>query len=139
MYMNLKSNKHKIISFNTTTMASSAFIGPAKISGPPLNLAPPTPNYIFCSAPPRPQLFWPEIFRSPLKIRGGGCYHVKLCTNFELFHQKIDKLKTIFKTNGHPKSLADLCIKKYLDNVFIKKEVVRITSKMELISFLPFN
>ena len=72
MYMNLKSNKHKIISFNTTTMASSAFIGPAKISGPPLNLAPPTPNYIFCSAPPRPQLFWPEIFRSPLKIRGGG-------------------------------------------------------------------
>ena len=27
MYMNLKPNKHKIISFNTTTMASLGFIG----------------------------------------------------------------------------------------------------------------
>ena len=59
--MNLKLNKHKRISFNTTTMASLGFIAP-----------PPPPNLIFCSGPP-PQLFWPEIFRSPLKL--GGCYH----------------------------------------------------------------
>ena len=42
MYMNLKPNQHKIISFNTTTMTSLGFIDPPpKILGPSLNLAPP--------------------------------------------------------------------------------------------------
>ena len=39
MYMNLKLNKHKIISFNTTTMKSLGFIDPPKILGLPLNYA----------------------------------------------------------------------------------------------------
>ena len=39
MYMNLKPNKHKRISFNTTTMTSLGFIGPSLVA--PLNLAPP--------------------------------------------------------------------------------------------------
>ena len=59
MYMNLKPNKHKRISFNTTTMASLGFIGPPKILGPTLILAPPpspTPNLFFCSG--SCQLFW---------------------------------------------------------------------------------
>ena len=44
MYMNVKPNKHKIIYFNTTTMAPLEFIAPApppppsKILGPSLNL-----------------------------------------------------------------------------------------------------
>ena len=46
----------------------------------------------------------------------------KLCSNFERFHQEIDKLKTIFENNAYPKSFVDFCIKKYLDKVFIKKE-----------------
>ena len=46
----------------------------------------------------------------------------KLCSNFERFHEEIDKLKTIFENNGYPKSSVDFCIKKYLDKVFIKKE-----------------
>ena len=62
----------------------------------------------------------------------------KLCSNFERFHQEIDKLKTIFENNGYPKSFVDLCIKKYLDNVFIKNEVVLKASKKELICVLPF-
>ena len=66
MYMNLKPNQHKRISFNTTTMTSLGVHSPP----PPLllNLAPPL-NVIFCS----------EIFRYPPKIGGGGgrgCYHV---------------------------------------------------------------
>ena len=45
MYMNLKPNKHKRISFNTTTMTSFGFIDPLpKILGPPLNLAPTPPQ-----------------------------------------------------------------------------------------------
>ena len=40
MYMNLKPNQHKRISFNTSTMTSLGFIRPhPKILGPPLNLA----------------------------------------------------------------------------------------------------
>ena len=45
MYMNLKPNQHKIISFNTTIMTLLVFIGL------PLNLAPP-PNLIFAQVPP---------------------------------------------------------------------------------------
>ena len=62
----------------------------------------------------------------------------KLCSNFEPFHQESDKLKTIFKNNGNLKRFVDLCVKKYLDKVFIKKEVVLKASKKELICILPF-
>ena len=65
MYTNLKPNQHRRISFNTTTMTSMGFIGPPKTLGPPLNLALPSPNLIFCSSPPLPQFFWSEIFWSP--------------------------------------------------------------------------
>ena len=81
MYMNLKPNQHKRISFNTTTMTSLEFIAPPP--PPPLfNLAPRKFNFLLRS----PELFWSEIFRSPLKIgKGGGC-----C--FPLFHQYSIKL-----------------------------------------------
>ena len=46
MYMNLKPNKHKRISFNTTTMTSLGLIAPPKILRSPLNLAPP-PKFNF--------------------------------------------------------------------------------------------
>ena len=36
----------------------------------------------------------------------------KLSSSFERFHQEIDKLKTIFKNNGCPKSFVDFCIKR---------------------------
>ena len=67
MYMNLKPNKHKRMSFNKTTMASLGFIDPPPH---PQNFRSPlkfscSPNLIFCSgAPPSPQLFWSDNFRS---------------------------------------------------------------------------
>ena len=63
MYMNLKPNQHKIISFNTTIMTSLVFIGP------PLNLAPP-PNLIFCSGPPN--YFGLKFLGPSPKIGGRG-------------------------------------------------------------------
>ena len=68
--MNLKPNKHKRISFNTTTMSSLGFKCPPKILGSPLNLAPPKFNFLLRSPPS--QLFWSEICRLPPKIRGWG-------------------------------------------------------------------
>ena len=75
MCMKLKTNQHKRISFNTITMSSLSFLGPPKILGPLLIKFSFHPNLIFCSGPPA-QLFWSKIFRSPLKLKGGGgCYH----------------------------------------------------------------
>ena len=62
----------------------------------------------------------------------------KLCSNFKRFPLEIDKLQTIFENNGYPKSFVNLCIKKYLDKVFIKKKLVVKASKKELICVLPF-
>ena len=75
MYMNLKPNQHKRISFNTTTMTSLGFIGPSQNFWSPLKSSSPQ-NLIFCSSPP-PQSFWSEFLGPPLKL-GGGCYHVVL-------------------------------------------------------------
>ena len=62
----------------------------------------------------------------------------KLCVNFELFHDEINKLKTIFENNDYPKNFADWYIKKYLDKIFIKKVLLNV-SKWELIFALPFR
>ena len=65
MYMNLKPKKHKLKSFNITTMTSLGFIGPPNILGPPLNLAPQNFNFLL-SPPPLPsKLFWSEILGPP--------------------------------------------------------------------------
>ena len=61
MYMNLKPNKHKIISFNTTIMASLGFIGP------PLKFSPPPPQF-FAQVPPI--YFGLKFLGPPPKIRG---------------------------------------------------------------------
>ena len=55
MCTNLKPNKDKILTFNTTTMTSFRFITSPNILGPP-----PPPNYL---------LF---IFRSPLELGGSA-------------------------------------------------------------------
>ena len=48
----------------------------------------------------------------------------QVCSNFERFHQEIDKLKTIFQNNGYPKCFVGFYIKKNLDKIFIKRKVV---------------
>ena len=66
--MNLKPNKHKIISFNTTAMTSLWFIGhPLKNFRSPLKFSS-LPKFIFLLR--SRQLCWSEIFRSPLKLGG---------------------------------------------------------------------
>ena len=49
---------------------------------------------------------------------------------------KLTSERLFFENNGYPKSFVDLCIKKYLDKVFIKKEVVLKPSKKEVLSFI---
>ena len=56
----------------------------------------------------------------------------KLCSNFELFHQKILNLKDIFKRNGYPGNFVNACIKRYLDYAFIDKKIYALAPKKEL-------
>ena len=62
----------------------------------------------------------------------------KLCSNFELFHQEILNLKDIFKRNGYPGNFIDVCIKRYLNQVFIDKKIYALAPKKELVCVLPF-
>ena len=62
----------------------------------------------------------------------------KLCSNFELFHQEIENLKNIFRKNGYPVNFSDFCIKKYVDNLYVKKEGYLLAPKKQLICVLPF-
>ena len=42
------------------------------------------------------------------------------------------------KRNGYPSSFIDVCIKKFLDRLFIDKKVFSVAPKKELICVLPF-
>ena len=63
----------------------------------------------------------------------------KLCSNFDFFSSGNRQPKTIFENNGYPKGFVAFCIKKYLDNVLVQKEVVLECSKKELICVLSFT
>ena len=54
----------------------------------------------------------------------------KLCSNFELFHPEILDLKDVFDRNDYPCNFIGVCIKRFLNNIFIDKK--------ELVCVLPF-
>ena len=56
----------------------------------------------------------------------------------ELFHQAIENFKKIFRQNRYPVNFANFCIKKYLDNLYVKEEVFLLASKRQLTFVLPF-
>ena len=68
MYMNPKPNKHKIISFNKTTMSSLGSIAPA------LKFSSPSKKIKFFTQVPLNYFGLKLLAPSPPKIRG-GCYH----------------------------------------------------------------
>ena len=53
----------------------------------------------------------------------------KLCSNFERFPQEIENLKKIFGNYGYPVNFLNFCIKKYLDNLYVKIEVYMLAPK----------
>ena len=63
--------------------------------------------------------------------------HSNFAQILNVFIRKLTSLR-LFENNGYPKRCVDFCIKKYIDKVFIKKEVVLKASKKELICVLPF-
>ena len=62
----------------------------------------------------------------------------KLCSNFELFHQEIFNLKDIILKNDCPCNFIDVCIKRFLNNIFIYRKVYTRAPKKKLICVLHF-
>ena len=75
MYMNLKPNQHKSISFNTTTMTPLGFIGPLENFSCPLKFSSPAKFNFLLRSPPN--YFCLKFLGLPLKLGGEGCYHAK--------------------------------------------------------------
>ena len=72
MYMNLKPNQHKRISFNTTIMTSLGFIAP-----PLLKFSSPPPKFNF-------------LLRSPPKIGGWGLLPCTCSHNQQYFNNEME-------------------------------------------------
>ena len=45
-----------------------------------------------------------------------------LCSSYENFYREIETLKSIFKENNVPQNFVNQCIKKFLNELLIKKE-----------------
>ena len=70
------------------------------------------------------KLYFTEVFR--------------LCSNYENFHREIETLKSILKNNSYPHNLVNHCIKKFLNKLFVQRDLNFMVPKRELICVLPY-
>ena len=61
----------------------------------------------------------------------------RLCSSYKNFHQGIETLKSIFKHNNYPQNFMNHCIKKFLNKLFIKKDLNFMVPERELTFVLP--
>ena len=62
----------------------------------------------------------------------------RLCSNYENFHREIETLKSILKRNSYPHNLVNHCIKKFLNKLFVQRDLNFTIPKRELICVLPY-
>ena len=63
----------------------------------------------------------------------------KICSSMENFHIEVGHLRSIFKCNNYLVNIIDPCIKKFLDKLYIPKQIVLTVPKRELLVVLPFS
>ena len=56
----------------------------------------------------------------------------------ENFHIEVELLRSIFKCNNYPVNIIDQCIKKFLDKLYVPKQIVPTVTKRELLVALPY-
>ena len=61
----------------------------------------------------------------------------RLCFNSKNFHQEIEILRSIFKLRSYTNNFVNQCIKKYLDKLFIKRDLNFMVPEMKLICVSP--
>ena len=62
----------------------------------------------------------------------------RLCSSYENFQWEIETLKSILKHNNYPQNFVNRCIKKFLNKLFIKKDINSMVPKRELTFVLPY-
>ena len=62
----------------------------------------------------------------------------KICSSMENFHIEVEHLRSILKCNNYPVNIIDQCIKKFLDKLYVPKQIVLTVPKRELLVVLPF-
>ena len=62
----------------------------------------------------------------------------RLCSSYENFHREIETLKSIFKHNNYLQNFVNQCIKKFLNKLFIKRDINFMVPKRELTFVLPY-
>ena len=61
----------------------------------------------------------------------------KICSSMENFHIEVEHLRSIFKCNNYPVNIIHQCIKKFLDKLYVPKQIVLTVPKKELLVVLP--
>ena len=61
----------------------------------------------------------------------------KIYFSMENFHIEEEPLKKIFECNNYPVNIIDQCIKKFLDKLYVPKQIVPTVPKKGLIVVLP--
>ena len=62
----------------------------------------------------------------------------KVCSSIENGHVEVEHLRGIFKCNNYSINIIDQCIKKFLNKLYIPKQIVPTVPKRELLVVLPF-
>ena len=62
----------------------------------------------------------------------------KIYSSMGSFHIEVEHLRSIFKCNNYPVNIIDQCIKKFLDKLYVPKQIVPTIRKRELLVTLPF-
>ena len=62
----------------------------------------------------------------------------KICSSMENVHIEVEHLRSIFKCNNYPVNIIDQCIKKFLDKLYVPKQIVLTVPKKQLLVALPF-
>ena len=62
----------------------------------------------------------------------------RLCSNYDNFHREIETLKSILKHNSYPHNLVNHCIKKFLNELSVQRDLNFTVPKKEMICVLPY-
>ena len=63
---------------------------------------------------------------------------LKICSSMENYHIELELLRSLFKCNNYPVNVIDQCIKKFLDKLYVPKQIVPTVPKRELLVVLPY-
>ena len=79
----------------------------------------------------------PDVYKFGL-INSLLFHTYKICSNWQIIHKEIKTLKCIWLKNVYPLKVINNCIKKFLDEIFIYKDIVPTVPKKEFSIILTF-